>query len=40
VEAFQRLMPHIRPEFISGNMEEDAAATIRIFASKPYMNKL
>jgi SAM-dependent methyltransferase len=40
VEAFQRLRPHIRPEFISGNMEEDAAATIRVFASKPYMNKL
>ena len=40
VEALQRIMPHIRPEFISGNMEDDAAATIRVFASKPYMNEL
>ena len=33
-EAFRKLQPQIRPEFISGNMEEDAAATIRIIASK------
>jgi len=39
-EAFRRLMPHIRPEFISGKVEEDAAATIRVFASKPFRNKL
>jgi SAM-dependent methyltransferase len=32
-EAFRKLRPHIRPEFISGNLEEDAAATIRVLAS-------
>jgi SAM-dependent methyltransferase len=34
-EAFRKLLPHIRPEFVSGNMEEDAAATIRVVVSKP-----
>ena len=34
-EAFRKLLPHIKPEFISGNMEEDAAATIQLIASKP-----
>jgi SAM-dependent methyltransferase len=34
-EAFCKLKPHIRPEFISGNMEDDAAATVRIVASQP-----
>jgi SAM-dependent methyltransferase len=34
-EAFQRLMPHIRPEFVSGNAEEDSATLIRVIASKP-----
>jgi SAM-dependent methyltransferase len=34
-QAFRALRPHIRPEFLSGNMEEDAAATIRVIASKP-----
>jgi len=34
-EAFQKLLPHIRPEFISGNVEEDAVGTIRVIASKP-----
>jgi SAM-dependent methyltransferase len=34
-EAFRKLQPHIKPEFISGNMEEDAAATIRVISSKP-----
>ena len=38
VEAFQKIRPHIRPEFISGKIEDDAAATIRVFASKPKMN--
>ena len=38
VEAFQKIRPHIRPEFISGKIEDDAAATIRVFASKPNMN--
>jgi hypothetical protein len=34
-ETFRKLQPYIRPEFISGNMEEDAATTIRIVASQP-----
>jgi hypothetical protein len=34
-EAFRRLLPRIRPEFVSGNMEEDAAATVRVTASEP-----
>jgi hypothetical protein len=34
-EAFRRIQPHIRPEFVSGNMEEDVAGTIRVIASMP-----
>ena len=34
-EAFRRLRPYIQPEFVSGNMEEDAAATIRVVVSEP-----
>jgi SAM-dependent methyltransferase len=33
--AFRKLMPQIRPEFISGNLEEDAVTLIRVMASKP-----
>jgi len=32
-DAFRKLLPHIKTEFISGNMDEDAAATIRVIAS-------
>jgi SAM-dependent methyltransferase len=32
-DAFRKLQPHIKPEFVSGNMDEDAAATIRVIAS-------
>ncbi|GAB4415228.1 MAG: hypothetical protein Kow002_00150 [Anaerolineales bacterium] len=32
--AFLKLKPHIRPEFISENLEEDAAALIRVIAKK------
>jgi hypothetical protein len=35
VEAFHKLMPYVRPEFISGNLEEDAVTLIRVIASKP-----
>jgi hypothetical protein len=35
VEAFRKLMPYVRPEFVSGNLEEDAVALIRVIASKP-----
>jgi SAM-dependent methyltransferase len=34
-QAFRALQPHIRSEFISGNIKEDAAATIRVIVSKP-----
>jgi len=34
-QAFRVLLPHIRPEFISGNMDEDSASLIRIIASDP-----
>lgn len=34
-EAFKKLMPHIKPEFISGNIHEDAATKIQILALKP-----
>jgi len=38
-EAFLSLLPHIRPEFISGDMREDAAVTIRVFTSKPFRKR-
>ncbi|MEW6028211.1 MAG: hypothetical protein ACOYZ8_12655 [Chloroflexota bacterium] len=34
-EAFRRLLPKIRPEFVSGNMEEDAATLILVAAREP-----
>ena len=34
-QAFRVLRPHIRPEFVSGNLTEDTAATIRVIASQP-----
>jgi hypothetical protein len=34
-QAFRALRPHIRPGFVSGNITEDAAATIQVIASKP-----
>lgn len=33
--AFRALLPHIRPEFISGNIEEDSVTLIRVVASGP-----
>ena len=33
--SFRKIQPHILPGFVSGNEEEDAAATIRVVASKP-----
>jgi SAM-dependent methyltransferase len=35
-ESFRRIRPYIQPEFISGNTEEDAAATIRVVVSEPW----
>lgn len=34
-EAFEKLLPHIQPEFISGNRMEDAATKIRVIAAMP-----
>lgn len=34
-EAFHKLKPHIRPEFLSGDPHEDAVTLIRVVASKP-----
>ena len=38
-EAFRKLLPRIRPEFVSGNLEEDAVGVILLIASKPFMNE-
>lgn len=34
-EAFHQLKSHIRPEYISGNVDEDAVTLIRVIAAKP-----
>ena len=34
-QAFRKLLPHIRREFVSGNIEEDAVGLIQVVASKP-----
>ena len=36
-EAFRKVLPRLRPEFVSGNMDEDAVGTIQVVASKPLM---
>jgi hypothetical protein len=36
--AFRKVLPHLRPEFVSGNLEEDAVGTIQVVASKPLMD--
>jgi SAM-dependent methyltransferase len=36
-DAFRKLLPRIRPEFISGSMDEDAVGVILVIASKPLM---
>ena len=36
-KAFRKLLPRIRPEFVSGKMEEDAVGVILVIASKPLM---
>jgi hypothetical protein len=37
-EAFRKLRPRIRPEFVSGNMDEDAVGLIQVVASKPLIH--
>jgi hypothetical protein len=36
-DAFRKALPHLRPEFVSGNMDEDTVGTIQVVASKPLM---
>ena len=36
-DAFRKLLPRIRPEFVSGRMEEDAVGVILLIASKPLL---
>jgi SAM-dependent methyltransferase len=38
-EAFRRLLPRIRPEFVSGNLEEDAVGVILVIASKSLIGE-
>jgi hypothetical protein len=37
-EAFRKVMPHLRPEFVSGNMDEDAVGTIQVVAFQPLID--
>lgn len=34
-EAFRKVMPRLRPEFVSGNILEDAVGVIQVVASQP-----
>ena len=34
-EAFRKALPRLRPEFVSGNLEEDAVGLIQVVASDP-----
>jgi hypothetical protein len=34
-EAFRKLLPRLRPEFVSGNIGEDSVGLIQVVASKP-----
>lgn len=34
-EAFRKALPRIRPEFLSGNLEEDAVGVIQVVALRP-----
>lgn len=34
-EKFRKLQPHIRPEFVSGKIEDDAVTLIRVISFKP-----
>jgi hypothetical protein len=36
-EVFRKLIPYVHPEFVSGNLEEDAVTLIRVIASKPLV---
>jgi SAM-dependent methyltransferase len=34
-QAFRKALPYLRPEFVSGNIDEDAVGVIQVVASKP-----
>jgi hypothetical protein len=34
-EAFRKALPHLRPEFVSGDINEDAVSGIQVVASRP-----
>jgi hypothetical protein len=36
-EAFHKIRPHLRLEFVSGNIDEDAVGTIQVVALKPLV---
>jgi hypothetical protein len=36
-EAFQKVLPRLRPEFVSGNLADDAVGVIQVLASKPLV---
>jgi hypothetical protein len=35
VEAFQKVKPYLRPEFMSGNLDDDTVTLIRVIAARP-----
>jgi len=37
-DAFRKVMPHLRQEFVSGDIEEDAVGVIQVAASNPFMS--
>ncbi len=37
-DAFRNVMPHLRPEFVSGDIHEDAVGVILVVALKPLMS--
>jgi hypothetical protein len=34
-DAFHKVRPHLRPEFVSGDIAEDAVGVVQVVASKP-----
>jgi predicted sulfurtransferase len=38
-ESFRKLLPRIRPEFVSGKIEEDSVGVILVIASKPLIGE-
>lgn len=36
-EAFRKVLPRLRPEFVSGNLSDDAVGVIQVVASGPFV---